>query len=36
MTTPDVRILKAAVNTYSKDGLTPSDHWAAQALIELP
>jgi endonuclease/exonuclease/phosphatase family metal-dependent hydrolase len=36
LTTPDVRILKAGVNTYAKDGRTPSDHWAAQALIELP
>ncbi len=36
LTTPNIRILKAAVNTYSKDGLTPSDHHAAQALIELP
>ncbi|MCC3761925.1 endonuclease/exonuclease/phosphatase family protein [Glycomyces sp. TRM65418] len=36
MATPDIRVLKAAVNTYSKDGLTPSDHWPAQALVELP
>jgi endonuclease/exonuclease/phosphatase family metal-dependent hydrolase len=36
LATPDIRILKSAVNTYSKDGLTPSDHHAAQALIELP
>ncbi|MFG3340217.1 endonuclease/exonuclease/phosphatase family protein [Glycomyces sp. NPDC048151] len=36
LTTPEVRILSAAVNTYSKDGRTPSDHWAAQALVELP
>jgi endonuclease/exonuclease/phosphatase family metal-dependent hydrolase len=36
MATPDVRVLKAAVNTYTLDGRTPSDHWAAQALVELP
>jgi endonuclease/exonuclease/phosphatase family metal-dependent hydrolase len=36
MATPDVRVLKAAVNTYAKDGRTPSDHWPAQALFELP
>jgi endonuclease/exonuclease/phosphatase family metal-dependent hydrolase len=36
LTTPDIRIVKAAVNTYSKDGATPSDHFPAQALIELP
>ncbi|NUQ88615.1 MAG: endonuclease/exonuclease/phosphatase family protein [Glycomyces artemisiae] len=36
LATPGVRVLKAAVNTYAKDGLTPSDHWPAQALVELP
>ncbi|GAA2131885.1 endonuclease/exonuclease/phosphatase family protein [Glycomyces algeriensis] len=36
LTTPEVRILKAGVNTYTRDGRTPSDHWPAQALIELP
>ncbi|GAB3657745.1 endonuclease/exonuclease/phosphatase family protein [Glycomyces tarimensis] len=35
MATPDVRIHQAGVNTYSKKGLTPSDHWPAQALISL-
>lgn len=36
MATPGIRIRKAAVNTYSRHGLTPSDHWPVQALIELP
>ncbi|THV41768.1 endonuclease/exonuclease/phosphatase family protein [Glycomyces buryatensis] len=36
MTSPDIRIHQAAVNTYSEDGLTPSDHYPAQALISLP
>lgn len=36
MATPDVRVIKAGVNTYSDDGLTPSDHWPAQALVALP
>lgn len=36
LATPDVRTVKAGVNTYAKDGLTPSDHWAVQALVELP
>ena len=36
MAGPQFRILKAAVNTYSENGLTPSDHWAAQALVSLP
>ncbi|SDD15505.1 endonuclease/exonuclease/phosphatase family protein [Glycomyces harbinensis] len=36
LSTPEVRTLKAGVNTYSKDGQTPSDHWAVQALVELP
>ncbi|WP_026929684.1 endonuclease/exonuclease/phosphatase family protein [Glycomyces tenuis] len=35
LATPGVRIHKAAVNTYSEDGLTPSDHWPAQALVSL-
>ncbi|MCD0444665.1 endonuclease/exonuclease/phosphatase family protein [Glycomyces sp. A-F 0318] len=36
LSTPDVRTLKAGVNTYAEDGLTPSDHWPVQALVELP
>lgn len=36
LATPEVRTLKAGVNTYTKDGRTPSDHWAVQALVELP
>lgn len=36
LTTPDIRIEEAGVNTYAKRGLTPSDHWPAQALISLP
>ncbi|GAB3236360.1 endonuclease/exonuclease/phosphatase family protein [Glycomyces halotolerans] len=36
MTTPDIVCHQAGVNTYSKNGLNPSDHWPAQALVSLP
>ena len=35
MTTGGIRVLKAGVNTYAEDGLTPSDHWPVQALVRL-
>ncbi len=30
---PRVKAYRAAVNTYSKDGRVPSDHWPVQALV---
>ncbi|XAS67329.1 endonuclease/exonuclease/phosphatase family protein [Micrococcaceae bacterium Sec5.7] len=36
LTSPDVRVLKAAINTFRLDGRYPSDHAPVQALIRLP
>jgi endonuclease/exonuclease/phosphatase family metal-dependent hydrolase len=36
MTEPSIHVHQAAINTYSRNGLVPSDHWPVQALISLP
>jgi endonuclease/exonuclease/phosphatase family metal-dependent hydrolase len=36
LTTPGTAISKAAINTWSSDGHTPSDHWPVQAVLRLP
>jgi endonuclease/exonuclease/phosphatase family metal-dependent hydrolase len=35
LTTPDISVDSWAVNTWSVDGRTPSDHWPVQALLSL-
>ncbi|ADD40237.1 endonuclease/exonuclease/phosphatase family protein [Stackebrandtia nassauensis] len=35
LATPGTAVAKTAVNTWSVDGLTPSDHWAVQSLVTL-
>ncbi|HZE41092.1 MAG TPA: endonuclease/exonuclease/phosphatase family protein [Stackebrandtia sp.] len=35
LTTPGVSVTSIGVNTWSHGGLTPSDHWPLQALMEL-
>lgn len=36
LSSPDIRVLKAAINTTRLDGRYPSDHAAVQALVSLP
>jgi len=35
LTTPDLRVPKASINTFSKDGQFPSDHLPVESWIEL-
>jgi endonuclease/exonuclease/phosphatase family metal-dependent hydrolase len=36
VTSPDIKVLKAAINTFTLDGRYPSDHVPVQALVRLP
>lgn len=36
LTSPQIRVRRAAINISSRDGLFPSDHFPVQALIRLP
>ncbi|REF36588.1 endonuclease/exonuclease/phosphatase family protein [Thermasporomyces composti] len=35
LVTPQVSVSKIGINTWSRDGHTPSDHWPVQALVRL-